>query len=388
MYSSVVLIINNKIKNLEKNILIIQLEETKKELADLLGQIKELGESIKIEDAESEHKEYADKINSNGFWDEISEANEILKKSKILSERIKDYRNLENTAKSAYELISMAISENDESLTSDILKEVSQIKTEFTELQLKTLLDGEYDRSNAIVSIHPGAGGTEAQDWAEMLYRMYSRYAENHRYKLKLLDYLEGDGAGLKSVTFSVGGENAFGYLKSENGVHRLVRISPFNAAGKRMTSFASVEVIPEIDDEAYTKIEIKPEDLRIEAHRASGAGGQHVNKTDSAVRIIHIPTGITVGCQSERSQTQNKETAMKMLKSRLLEIKEREHLDKIDDIKGEKANIEWGSQIRSYVFMPYTLVTDKRTGYENGNVAAVMDGDLDGFIKAYLSKK
>jgi peptide chain release factor 2 len=217
---------------------------------------------------------------------------------------------------------------------------------------------------------------------------MYMRYAEKHRYKAKTLDYLEGDGAGIKSVTFSVGGKNAFGYLKSENGVHRLVRISPFNAAGKRMTSFASVEVIPEIDDESHAKIEIKPEDIKIDTHRASGAGGQHVNKTDSAVRIVHIPTGITVGCQSERSQMQNKETAMKMLKSRLLEIKEREHLEKIDDIKGEKANIEWGHQIRSYVFMPYTLVTDKRTGYENGNVGAVMDGDLDGFIKAYLSKK
>ena len=367
--------------------MILQLEETKKELADLIGEIKELGESIKIDEIEKQQKEYSGKINSDGFWDEISEANEILKKSKILSEKIKDFRSLENSAGSAYELASMAISENDESLTDEILKEAEKIKAEFSNLQLKTLLDGEYDRNNAIISIHPGAGGTEAQDWAEMLYRMYMRYAEKHGYKLKLLDYLEGDGAGIKSVTFSVSGENAFGYLKGENGVHRLVRISPFNAAGKRMTSFTSVEVIPEIDDEEYTKIEIKPEDIRIETHRASGAGGQHINKTDSAVRIIHIPTGITVGCQSERSQTQNKETAMKMLKSRLLEIKEREHLDKIDDIKGEKANIEWGSQIRSYVFMPYTLVTDKRTGHENGNVSAVMDGDIDGFIKAYLSK-
>jgi len=368
--------------------LIIQLEEAKKELADLIAQIKELGENIKIKDSEKQQQEYSDKINSDGFWDEISEANDILKKSKILSEKIKDFRNLENVAESAYELVIMAISENDESLTSDILREIAEIKSEFLNLELKTLLDGEYDGNNAIIAIHPGAGGTEAQDWAEMLYRMYMRYSEKHRYKLKLLDYLEGDGAGIKSVTFSVSGKNAYGYLKSENGVHRLVRISPFNAAGKRMTSFASVEVIPEVDDEEYTKIEIKPEDIRIEAHRASGAGGQHVNKTDSAVRIVHIPTGITVGCQSERSQTQNRETAMKMLKSRLLEIKEREHLEKIDDIKGEKANIEWGSQIRSYVFMPYTLVTDKRTGYENGNVAAVMDGDLDGFIKAYLSKK
>ena len=368
--------------------MIIQLEETKKELAVLTEQIKEFGENIRIQDVEKEHKEYSDKIHSDGFWDEISEANEILKKTKILSEKIKDFRSLESSAISAYELATLALAENDESLTSDILKEAAELKSAYLDLELKFLLDGEYDFNNAIIAIHPGAGGTEAQDWAEMLYRMYMRYAEKHRYKLKTLDFLEGDGAGIKSVTFSVSGENAFGYLKSENGVHRLVRISPFDAAKKRHTSFASVEVMPEIDEETYKKIEINPEDIRVEAHRASGAGGQHVNKTDSAVRIIHIPTGITVGCQSERSQTQNKETAMKMLKSRLLEIKEREHLDKIDDIKGEKANIEWGSQIRSYVFMPYTLVTDKRTGYENGNVAAVMDGDLDGFIKAYLSKK
>ena len=368
--------------------MIIQLEETKKELAVLTEQIKELGVNIKIENVEKEHKEYSDKINSDGFWDEISAANEILKKTKILSEKIKDFKNLENAIISAYELVTLAIEEDDESLTSDILKEASELKKAFSDLELKTLLDGEYDRNNAIISIHPGAGGTEAQDWAEMLYRMYMRYAEKHRYKLILLDFLEGDGAGIKSVTFSVNGDNAFGYLKSENGVHRLVRISPFDAAKKRHTSYAAVEVIPEINDEEFTKIEINPEDIRVEAHRASGAGGQHVNKTDSAVRIVHLPTGITVGCQSERSQIQNKETAMKMLKSRLLEIKEREHLDKIDDIKGEKANIEWGSQIRSYVFMPYTLVTDRRTGYENGNVAAVMDGDLDGFIKAYLSKK
>jgi len=368
--------------------MIIQLEETKKELADLISQIEELGKNIKIEETEKEQKQYADKINSDGFWDEIAEANEVLKKSKLLSEKIKEFRNLEDFAKSAYELAVMAIAENDESLTAEILQDSSDIKAQFAGLELKMLLDGEYDANNAIISIHPGAGGTEAQDWAEMLYRMYMRYAESHRYKLKTLDYLEGDGAGIKSVTFSVSGENAFGYLKGENGVHRLVRISPFNSAGKRMTSFASVEVIPEIDDEEYTKIEIKPEDIRIDAHRASGAGGQHVNKTDSAVRIVHLPTGITVGCQSERSQGQNRETAMKLLKSRLLEIKEREHLEKIDDIKGEKANIEWGSQIRSYVFMPYTLVTDKRTGHENANVAAVMDGELDGFIKAYLSKK
>ena len=367
----------------------MQLEEAKKELADIIGKISELGASVKITELEKEHRECSDKINSDSFWsgnaDNPEQTQAVLKRVKILSDKINGFRSLENAAKLAHELAVMALLENDGSLTGEILRAAAEIKSEFTQMELKVLLDGEYDRNNAIISIHPGAGGTEAQDWAEMLYRMYSRYAEKHKYKLKLLDYLEGDGAGIKSVTFSVNGENAFGYLKGENGVHRLVRISPFDASGRRHTSFASVEVIPEIDDETYNKIAIKAEDIKVETHRASGAGGQHVNKTDSAVRIIHIPTGITVGCQSERSQMQNKETAMKMLKSRLLEIKEREHLDKIDEIKGEKASIEWGSQIRSYVFMPYTLVTDKRTGYENGNVGAVMDGDLDGFIKAFL---
>jgi peptide chain release factor 2 len=368
--------------------LIVELGEAKKELADLIKKIAELGESFKIIELENEQKDLSDKINSDGFWESGGSNQEILKRAKILSDKIKDFRGLEEAVKSTLELADMAISENDndESLTNDILRETAQLKSGFEKLELKTLLDGEYDGSNAILSIHPGAGGTEAQDWAEMLYRMYSRYGEKHNYKVKVLDFLEGDGAGLKSVTISVTGDNAFGYLKGENGVHRLVRISPFDAAGKRHTSFASVEVIPEIGDD--NKIEIKPEDIRVETHRASGAGGQHVNTTDSAIRIVHLPTGITVGCQSERSQGQNKETAMKMLKSRLAEIKEREHLERIEDIKGDKLNIEWGSQIRSYVFMPYTLVSDKRTGYENGNVNAVMDGDLDGFIKAFLSIK
>ena len=367
--------------------MILQLAEAKRELAELIKKIAELGESFKIVELESEHKELADKINSDGFWENNASSNqEILKRAKFLSDKIKDFRGLEEAINATHELAELAVGENDDSFADEILSETARLNSAFVQLELKTLLDGEYDKSNAIVSIHPGAGGTEAQDWAEMLYRMYSRYAEKRGYKVKTLDYLDGDGAGLKSVTFSITGENAFGYLKGENGVHRLVRISPFDAAGKRHTSFASVEVIPEIDDDI--KVEIKAEDIRIETHRASGAGGQHVNTTDSAIRIIHLPTGIAVGCQSERSQGQNKETAMKMLKSKLAEIKEREHLDKIEDIKGDKSKIEWGSQIRSYVFMPYTLVTDKRTGYENGNVNAVMDGDLDGFIKAYLSMK
>ena len=365
--------------------MIIELENAKKELAELINLIEELGGNIRIDEIEKEYEEYAKKINADGFWDDSEQTQGILKHSKVLSDKIKNFRGLENSIKSAYELAVMAIEEDDGSFAADILNELQELKSGAEEFQLKILLRGEYDKNNAIVSIHPGAGGTEAQDWALMLYRMYTRYAEKHKYKLKLLDMLDGNVAGIKSVTFSVVGENAYGYLKSENGIHKLVRISPFDASGRRHTSFASVEVIPEIDDDI--KIEIKSEDIRIESHRASGAGGQHVNKTDSAVRIIHVPTGIIVGCQSERSQTQNKETAMKMLKSKLLEIKEREHLEKIEDIKGEKTNIEWGYQIRSYVLMPYTLVTDKRTGYESGNVNAVMDGDLDGFIKAYLSK-
>ena len=245
------------------------------------------------------------------------------------------------------------------------------------------LLSGEYDKSNAIVSFHPGAGGTEAQDWAQMLYRMITRWAEKNGFQVKLTDWLDGDGAGIKSATIMVVGVNAYGYLKSENGVHRLVRVSPFDANGRRQTSFASIEVMPEFED--VDKVVIRDEDIEVTAHRSSGAGGQHINKTDSAIRIVHKPTGIVVGCQTERSQLQNKETALHMLKAKLMEIKLQERLDTIEDIQGNKANIEWGSQIRSYVFMPYTLVKDTRTGYETGNIQAVMDGDLDGFINAYL---
>jgi peptide chain release factor 2 len=252
-------------------------------------------------------------------------------------------------------------------------------------MRIEILLSGQYDRNNVIVSFHPGAGSTEAQDWAQMLYRMITRWAEAHDYTVKLLDWLDGDAAGIKSATIMVEGENAYGYLKSENGVHRLVRVSPFDANGRRQTSFASIEVMPEFEDD--NTIELRMEDLDITAHRSSGAGGQHINKTDSAIRILHKPTGIVVGCQTERSQLQNKETAMKMLKSKLLEIKIRENLERVEDIQGNKANIEWGSQIRSYVFMPYTLVKDTRTGYEDGNIQAVMDGDIDEFINAYLKE-
>ena len=273
--------------------------------------------------------------------------------------------------------------EEDLSLIHEIKSQIKNIISDLESQTISTLLTGEYDANNAILTFHAGAGGTESQDWVEMLYRMYSRFADRHGYKVKLLDYLDGEEAGLKSASMLIEGENAYGYLKGESGVHRLVRISPFDSSGRRHTSFASIEVIPEINDKI--NIEISPDDIQMDVFRASGAGGQHVNKTSSAVRLTHIPTGIVVACQNERSQHQNRDMAMKMLKSKLIEIKEREHLEKIEDIKGVQKEITWGSQIRSYIFMPYTLVKDHRTGYEVGNVSAVMDGEIDDFINFYL---
>ena len=278
----------------------------------------------------------------------------------------------------------MAIEENDESMLDELKTSYEDLEKKMEEARLETLLTGEYDGNNALVSFQAGAGGTEAQDWCQMLYRMYTRWAERHGYTYKILDYLDGDEAGLKSASIMIEGANAYGFLKSESGVHRLVRISPFDAAGRRHTSFSAVEVIPEITDDV--EVEIRPEDIEMQVYRSSGAGGQHINKTSSAVRLIHKPTGIVVSCQTQRDQFQNKETCMRMLRSKLMEIKEREHLEKISDIKGVQQKIEWGSQIRSYVFMPYTLAKDTRTGYEMTNINAVMDGDLDGFINAYLT--
>ena len=275
------------------------------------------------------------------------------------------------------------IEEGDEDTAKEITEGLDDFKRKLENEKLATLLTGEYDNSNAILTFHAGAGGTEAQDWAEMLYRMYNRWGESHGFKINLLDYLDGDEAGLKSASILIEGENAYGYLKSEAGVHRLVRVSPFDSSGRRHTSFAAVEVMPEIDDNI--EVDIRPEDIKMDVFRASGAGGQHINKTSSAVRLTHIPTGIVVSCQTQRSQFQNRDFAMKMLRSKLIEIKEREHLDKISDIKGVQKEIAWGAQIRSYVFMPYTMVKDHRTNFETGNIGAVMDGDLDGFINAYL---
>ena len=318
-----------------------------------------------------------------GFWSDSKKSSEILSKIKQLKTKCTTYRNLEKQILEVLELAELTKLENEESMSKEVVKEVEKLKHSVEKFELLTLLSGKYDINNAIVTIHPGAGGTESQDWAEMLYRMYTRWANKNNYQIKELDFLEGEEAGIKSVTFEVIGENAYGHLKCEKGVHRLVRISPFDSGGRRHTSFASVEVLPEITDDI--EIDINPDDLRVDTYRASGAGGQHINKTSSAVRITHIPTNIVVACQSERSQLQNRETAMKMLKSKLLDLKEKEQKEKIEDLKGEQKDIAWGSQIRSYVFCPYTMVKDHRTNYEVGNVESVMDGNIDDFIEAYL---
>ena len=317
------------------------------------------------------------------FWNDNNVSSKILSKIKKLKDKVNNFDKIKKEVYDAYDLNKLLLDEFDEDLKKDILISTKDLIGKVDKLELETFLSNKYDTNNAIITIHPGAGGTESQDWAEMLYRMYSRWATKNNFEVKEVDYLEGDEAGLKSVTFEIIGEYAYGYLKSEKGVHRLVRISPFDAGGRRHTSFASVEVLPEISDDM--DIEINPDDLRIDTYRASGAGGQHVNKTSSAVRITHISTNIVAASQAERSQLQNKETAMKMLKSKLLALKEKEQKDKIEDLKGEQKDIAWGSQIRSYVFCPYTLVKDHRTNYETGNVEAVMNGDIDEFINAYL---
>lgn len=316
-----------------------------------------------IDKIEAELKELEDQTIQEGFWNDSKTSSKVLARIKQLKSKCTSFRKIETEIQNMQELTELVELEPDEDVAKDILKNTKKIEKELEKLELETLLSGKYDENNAIVTIHPGAGGTESQDWAEMLYRMYTRWANKNNYEVRELDYLEGEEAGLKSVTFEVIGQNAYGYLKCEKGVHRLVRISPFDAGGRRHTSFASVEVLPEITDDI--EIEINPDDLRIDTYRASGAGGQHINKTSSAVRITHIPTNTVVACQSERSQIQNRETAMKMLKSKLLDLKEQEQKEKIEDLKGEQKDIAWGSQIRSYVFCPYTMVKDHRTNYE-----------------------
>ncbi len=364
--------------------MIIALEEARRALIGLRDTLRDLGVALRIEELRDKSEELEAQTMTENFWSDAQASSKVLQSIKQMKGKIELFESLCSRLEDAVTLAEMGIEEGDESVTEEVEGELAYISEEAEKQRLETLLTGEYDRHTAILSFHPGAGGTEAQDWAMMLYRMYTRWGERHGYTVKLIDWLDGDAAGIKSATITIEGEFAYGYLKSENGVHRLVRISPFDASGRRQTSFASVEVMPEFGDDDDT-IELRDEDLEITAHRSSGAGGQHINKTDSAIRIVHLPTGIVVGCQTERSQLQNKETALRMLKSKLMEIKMREKLARIEDIQGNKTNIEWGAQIRSYVFMPYTLAKDTRTGYEVGDIDAVMDGEIDGFIDAYL---
>jgi peptide chain release factor 2 len=363
----------------------VLLDELKVEAVDLRKSVKELCDVLNIEKAKEEYNALQEEIAKDGFWDDIENSQKVLQKSKTLENKVNNFKKFSDSLEDIIALIELSIEEgeDDEESASEIKQSLDEFKEELDKQQLATLLSGEYDSCNAILTLHAGAGGTEAQDWTEMLYRMYTHWAEQHGYKVCVLDCLDGDDAGIKSISMMIEGENAYGYLKSESGVHRLVRVSPFDSSGRRHTSFAALEVMPEIDDSI--EVDIRSEDLKVDAFRASGAGGQHINKTSSAIRITHLPTGIVVSCQTQRSQHQNKDYAMKMLRSELVKIKEQEHLDKISDIKGVQKKIEWGAQIRSYVFMPYTLVKDHRTNFVNGNINAVMDGDLDGFIHAYL---
>ena len=365
--------------------MIVALEEAKRRLVALEDVLVELGNQLRIDEAKEKAADLERETMVQDFWNDAEKSSKKLREIKQLKDKVESYEELVSRLEDATVLCEMAIEANDEDSAEEVVSETDFIEAEAERKRIEVLLSGPYDKNNAILSFHPGAGGTEAQDWASMLYRMYTRWGEKHGFNVKLVDWLDGDEAGLKSATIMIEGINAYGYLKSENGVHRLVRISPFDSSGRRHTSFSSVEVMPEFED--VTEVELRDEDLEITAHRSSGAGGQHINKTDSAIRIVHKPTGIVVGCQTERSQLQNKETALKMLKAKLMEIKIRENLDRIEDIQGNKANIEWGSQIRSYVFMPYTLAKDTRTGFEDGNIDSVMDGNIDGFINAYLKQ-
>ena len=364
----------------------IEFEEYKVKLNSLKPTLDSLRDALHLEAAEKEIEELEGQSARDGFWNDVENSQRVQKRLKQLKGKTENYQKLCSQWDDLMTLCEMAIEENDDSMLPELQSDFAAFEKKLEETRLGTLLTGEYDANNAILTFHAGAGGTEAQDWTQMLYRMYNMWAERHGYTVKLMDYLDGDEAGIKSATIMIEGENAYGFLKSENGIHRLVRISPFDSSGRRHTSFAAIEVMPEISDDS--EIELRDEDIKMDVYRSSGAGGQKVNKTSSAVRLTHIPTGIAVASQVERSHFQNLENCKNMLRARLAEIKEREHLEKISDIKGVQQKIEWGSQIRSYVFMPYTLAKDHRTGYENGNIQNVMDGDIDGFINAFLAMK
>ena len=364
----------------------IEFEEYKGKLNGLKPTLDSLREALHLEAAEKEIEELEGQSARDGFWNDVENSQRVQKRLKQLKAKVENYAKLCSGWDDLMTLCEMAIEEDDDSMLPELQSEYAEFEKKLEETRLGTLLTGEYDANNAILTFHAGAGGTEAQDWTQMLYRMYNMWADRHGYTVKLMDYLDGDEAGIKSATIMIEGENAYGFLKSEHGIHRLVRISPFDSSGRRHTSFSAIEVMPEISDD--NEIELRDEDIKMDVYRSSGAGGQKVNKTSSAVRLTHIPTGIVVSSQVERSHFQNLENCRNMLRARLAEIKEREHLEKISDIKGVQQKIEWGSQIRSYVFMPYTLAKDHRTGYENGNIQNVMDGDIDGFINAFLAMK
>ena len=363
----------------------IEMEVFKQDLAAVRSMLAEAGDSLKIDHLREQFAEYQEDMGSNGFWDDTERATKVSAKANALESRIKHYESLISRADDLEVMMELAEEEDDESMAGEIREGFASLKEDLETLRLQTLLTGPYDDCNCILTLHAGAGGTEAQDWTQMLYRMYTRFCERMGFQVKELDMLEGDEAGIKSVSFEVTGDYAYGYLKAERGVHRLVRISPFDSNARRHTSFASLDVAPIIVDNS--EIEIRNEDLRIDTYRASGKGGQHVNRTDSAVRITHLPTGIVVQCQNERSQLQNKEMCFIWLRAKLAELREQQRQEQMGDIKGELKKIEWGSQIRSYVFQPYTMVKDHRTGYEMGDIGSVMDGKLEGFVTSYLLK-
>ena len=364
---------------------LIEYDVYKQKLRDLGPELEKLSAALDMDSAKQEAERLEDETAQDGFWNDLERSQKVQMRLKQLQNKITRQEKLIASWEDLTTLCEMGQEEDDADILEELKAEFALLEEKVEESRMTTLLSGEYDSSNAILQFHAGAGGTEAQDWAQMLYRMYTRWAERHGFVYKILDYEEGDEAGIKSAAISIEGENAYGLLKSENGVHRLVRVSPFDANARRQTSFAAIEVMPELEND--DSVEIREEDIEMQVYRASGAGGQHVNKTSSAVRLIHKPTGIVVASQQERSQFQNKDNCMKMLRAKLLELKAQQHAEKISDIKGVQMKIEWGSQIRSYVFMPYQMVKDTRTGFETSNIDGVMDGDLDGFLNAYLTQ-
>ena len=365
----------------------LEFEEYKGKLNTLKPALDDLQDALHLEEAKREIAELQEESAQDGFWNNVSHSQQVQQRIKQLQTKCEKYDKLCSSWDDLFTMCEMALEEDDASMLEELKAEYDTLSEKLEEMRLSTLLTGEYDANNAILTFHAGAGGTDAKDWTQMLYRMHTIWPDRHGYKYSLLDYQDGEEAGIKSATIKIEGDNAYGYLKSENGVHRLVRISPYDASGRRHTSFAAVEVMPEIAED-NSEIELRDDEIKMDVYRSSGAGGQKVNKTSSAVRLTHLPTGIVVSSQVERSHFQNLENCKSMLRAKLAEIKEREHLEKISDIKGVQQKIEWGSQIRSYVFMPYTLAKDTRTGYENSNIQAVMDGDIDGFINAYLAMK